>query len=118
MDAKTDIDVIVVGAGLAGLGAAARLRARGVSAIVLEASGRVGGRAWTTHPPELGGTWFDQGAMWLHAAERNPLVPIAKAAGETLIASDTFRTERTFIDGRLVTAAEAASYDATWTEFT
>ena len=118
MGTITEPDVIVVGAGLAGLGAAARLRALKKSAVVLEASGRVGGRAYTTHPPELGGCWFDHGAMWLHAAGRNPLVPIAEAAGEKLLKSDTFRTERTFVDGRLATAAENAAYEATWAEYT
>ena len=111
---SVDTDVIVVGAGMAGLAAAATLRQHGLRAVVLEASGRVGGRAYTSHPPELGGDWFDHGAMWLHTAERNPLVPIARAAGETLLASDTFRTERTFIDGRLTTVDEDAAYEATW----
>ena len=114
MHEAVDTDVIVVGAGMAGLAAAATLRQRGRSAIVLEASGRVGGRAFTSHPPELAGDWFDHGAMWLHTAERNPLVPIARAAGETLLASDTFRTERTFVDGRPTTAEEDAAYEATW----
>ena len=78
----SDVDVMVIGAGLAGLGAATALRAAGRSALVLEAADRIGGRAWTTHPAELGGVWFDMGAVWLHSAEINPLVPIAQAAGE------------------------------------
>lgn len=118
MSTITDTDVIIVGAGMAGLAAAKTLRARGVGAIVLEASHRVGGRAYTTHPPELGGSWFDHGAMWLHTAERNPLVPIAREAGETLIASDSFRTERTFIGDRQTTLEEDAAYDATWPAYT
>ena len=80
MDADTD--VVVIGAGLAGLGAAAALRAMGRSCVILEASGRVGGRAWTTNPASLGGVWFDMGAVWFHDAEHNPLVPIATAAGD------------------------------------
>ena len=73
-----DIDVVVIGAGLAGLGAAHRLRELGMHAVVLEAAGRIGGRAWTDHPPALGGAWFDMGAVWLHAAEQNPLAAIAE----------------------------------------
>ena len=65
----SDVDVAVIGAGLAGLGAATALRAAGRSALVLEASDRIGGRAWTTHPAQLGGVWFDMGAVWLHSAE-------------------------------------------------
>ena len=118
MIADSDDGVIIVGAGLAGLAAAAALRQRGIKAVVLEASARAGGRAWTTHPPELDGTWFDHGAMWLHAAERNPLVPIAREAGEPLIASDSFRTERTFIGTRAVTTDEHAAYEETWHSYT
>jgi monoamine oxidase len=112
-----DTDVIVIGAGLAGLGAAARLRERGLRAVVLEASDRIGGRAWTTHPPELGGVWFDMGAIWLHDADNNPLVPIARDAGETLLQSDQIRHERTFVGPRLATDAELADYDGAWRRF-
>ena len=64
-----DVDVVVIGAGLAGLGAATALRDAGRSAVVLEAADRIGGRAWTTYPAQLGGVWFDMGAIWLHSAE-------------------------------------------------
>ncbi|HVB67920.1 MAG TPA: FAD-dependent oxidoreductase, partial [Acetobacteraceae bacterium] len=75
----TEVDVVVIGAGLAGLGAAAALRQAGARAVVLEAAGRIGGRAHTVHAPELGGAWFDLGAIWFHNAEQNPLVPLAEA---------------------------------------
>ena len=108
MDA--DIDVAVIGAGLAGLGAATALRARGRSCAILEAADRAGGRAWTTYPAALGGAWFDMGAVWLHDAAHNPLVPIAEAAGDRLLRSDAIRTERTYIGNRLTTAAEDRDY--------
>ncbi len=76
--------VVVVGAGVAGLAAAARLRAARIPVIVIEASGRIGGRAWTEFPASLGGHAFDHGAQWLHAAERNPLVPLARQHGEAV----------------------------------
>src|SRR5271170_4232374 len=112
-----DIDVVVIGAGLAGLGAATALREAGRSCLILEASGRVGGRAWTTNPEALGGVWFDMGAVWFHDAEHNPLVPIADAAGERLLRSDKIRTERTYVGSRLMTGDEALSYDGAWTRF-
>lgn len=112
-----DIDVVVIGAGLAGLGAATALRRSGRGAVVLEAAGRIGGRAWTAYPEALGGVWFDMGAIWLHDAEHNPLTPIARAAGEGLLRSDVLRTERSFIGARLATEAELADYADAWPRF-
>lgn len=117
MPAMTDTDVIVIGAGLAGLGAATALRQRGIRCIVLEATTRIGGRAWTAHPPELGGVWFEMGAIWLHWAERNPLVPIARAAGETLLHAGELRRKRTFVGTREASAAEYADYDDAWDRY-
>ena len=112
-----DVDVVVIGAGAAGLGAASSLHRAGRSALVLEASGRAGGRAWTAHPPELGGVWFDMGAVWLHAAERNPLVPIAQALSHKLLRADELRQERTFIGSRLATDLELMDFHAAWPRF-
>lgn len=113
----TETDFVIIGAGLAGLGAATLLRAAGKAAVVLEASGRAGGRAWTDYPAALGGVWFDMGAVWFHDAEHNPLVPIARAAGDTLLRSDEIRQERTFIGNRLATEAELAACAAAWPEY-
>ncbi len=104
----TDIDVIVVGAGVAGLAAAAELRALGRACVVLEATGRIGGRAWTDNPAALGHAPFDRGASWLHEAERNPLVAIAHAHGERVANSESVRTRRMFIGGRLATKDEGS----------
>lgn len=56
-----DTDVVVVGAGIAGLSAAAELRRNGLEVVVCEARDRVGGRVWNTeiggHANELGGQW-------------------------------------------------------------
>jgi monoamine oxidase len=113
----TDTDVVVIGAGLAGLGTATALRDRGVTCVVLEANTRIGGRAWTAHPPELGGVWFEMGAIWLHTAERNPLVPIARAAGETLLRADELRRKRTFVGTREATPDEYADYNDSWDRY-
>ncbi|MGO9874386.1 MAG: flavin monoamine oxidase family protein [Acidimicrobiia bacterium] len=63
MSQRLDTDVVVVGAGLAGLSAARSLGAAGSHAVVLEARGRVGGRV-LNHDlgngdvVELGGEWI------------------------------------------------------------
>jgi monoamine oxidase len=107
-------DIVIIGAGLAGLGAATLLQQSGKRALILEASNRTGGRAWTAYPAALGGAWFDMGAVWFHDAEHNPLVPIARAAGDTLLRSDEIRRERTFIGNRLATASELTAYNNAW----
>jgi len=63
-DRRQHFDVIVVGAGLAGVTATRELRAKGKRVLLLEARGRVGGRTWTDtwqgHQIERGGTWVDR----------------------------------------------------------
>jgi monoamine oxidase len=113
----SDVDVVVIGAGLAGLGAARALRDAGRRAVMLEAADRIGGRAWTAYPAELGGVWFDMGAVWLHSAEINPLVPLAESAGEKLLRADELRRERTFIGQRPATPEEYEDYAASWGRF-
>ena len=74
-------DILILGAGAAGLGAAQRLKQSGLSFLVLEARARPGGRAWTV-PVE--NAIADLGCGWLHSADQNPLVPHAAAQGLTL----------------------------------
>ncbi len=76
-----DPDVIVIGAGAAGIAAARSLGAAGLTVAVLEARGRVGGRAVTTM---LRGHPIDLGAHWLHAGPINPLVALGARRGEPL----------------------------------
>jgi monoamine oxidase len=73
-----DVDVVIIGAGAAGIVAARRLAASPLSAMVLEATARVGGRAWTC---DFAGMQLDLGCGWLHSADRNPWTRIAEANG-------------------------------------
>lgn len=79
MSLPSSVDIAIIGAGAAGLGAANALRDSGLSTIVLEARDRVGGRAHTVAPAP--GIVFDVGCGWLHSADRNSFVPIAKQLG-------------------------------------
>jgi monoamine oxidase len=77
-----EFDVVVVGAGAAGVAAADRLASTGLSFVVLEARDRPGGRAWTVTP--AAGLSVDLGCGWLHSAENNPWAAIAVRQGRTL----------------------------------
>jgi monoamine oxidase len=114
VSALRDGGVVVVGAGAAGLSAALHLRRHGVPVVLLEASDRVGGRAYTACPALLGHAAFDHGASWLHAAQRNPLTSFAHPGEDTLTNSDEARSERLFVAGRPADAGEQAAYDAAW----
>jgi monoamine oxidase len=71
-------DLAIVGAGAAGIAAARESRKRGLTAVILEASDRVGGRASTI---AWQGRALDLGATWMHSASRNPLAPLAERLG-------------------------------------
>jgi len=66
--------VVVVGAGVAGLGAASALRDLGVPVVVVEGRDRVGGRVWTDRGVDLG-------AHWIHGTEGNPVTRLARLQG-------------------------------------
>ncbi|KWV90785.1 NAD(P)/FAD-dependent oxidoreductase [Erythrobacter sp. YT30] len=67
---KTEVDVAIIGAGLAGLLAARICEAAGLSVVVLEGEGRIGGRLYTLDDmpgkPEAGGIQVGAGYKRLH----------------------------------------------------
>jgi monoamine oxidase len=79
MSLPSSVDVAIIGAGAAGLGAANALKNSGLSVIVLEARGRAGGRAFTVQAAP--GVVFDVGCGWLHSADKNSFVEIAGRLG-------------------------------------
>lgn len=74
-----ETDVVVVGAGAAGLAAASRLQAAGLRFVLIEAKHRVGGRAFTD--TATFGVPFDRGCHWLHSGSLNPFTAIADRLG-------------------------------------
>lgn len=78
-------EVLVVGAGLAGIAAATRLEKRGVRVTVLEAKDSPGGRAATS---DALGRPVDLGASWLHGIKDHPLHDRARAGGLPLVPFD------------------------------
>ncbi|MFN7126746.1 MAG: flavin monoamine oxidase family protein [Allorhizobium sp.] len=74
------LKVIVVGAGLAGLTAAANLAEAGAEVIVLEARDRIGGRIFTDRSL---GVPVEHGANFIHGFNGNPAAELAAKAGAT-----------------------------------
>jgi monoamine oxidase len=109
-----DVDVVIVGAGAAGLAAAKTLRTAGRTFHVIEAMDRIGGRAWTTSGDF--GIPFDVGCAWLHAADRNPFFADAQAAGWTL-AHHEMRLDHLWFGSRRATAEEMAGMQVADTSF-
>ncbi|WP_417410321.1 flavin monoamine oxidase family protein [Hoeflea sp.] len=80
-----DVDVIVIGAGIAGLAAARRLVELGYETIILEADSAPGGRIktdWTLDAP------FELGAGWIHGPDGNPVSDLARAADASPFVTD------------------------------
>jgi monoamine oxidase len=74
-----EADIVVIGAGAAGIAAARRIQAANRSVIVVEAAGQIGGRCLTDISTfEVP---FDRGARWMHNPDTNPMIRLARNAG-------------------------------------
>src|SRR5437764_5924784 len=74
-----DADIVVIGAGAAGIAAARRIMAANRKVILLEATDRIGGRCMTD--TTTFGVPFDRGARWMHNPDTNPMIKLARGAG-------------------------------------
>jgi monoamine oxidase len=108
-------DVVIIGAGAAGLSAAKELRKRGIPFIVVEASHRIGGRAYSEEIAP--GVWFDLGCAYLdygpqfpeHVEESNPFIDFAKSQGELI---EEYRYGSHYVhNGRLLDGDEARALE-------
>ena len=76
---RSGIDVVVIGAGAAGIAAARRIVAAGRKCVVFEATRSAGGRCITD--TVAFGVAYDRGARWLHLPESNPVARLATQSG-------------------------------------
>lgn len=87
-------DVVVVGAGFAGLVAARDCALRGLSVLLLEARNRIGGRTFTTdfhnHRIELGGTWIHPSQPFVWSEVRRYALGITESPGVTAVNGSWF----------------------------
>jgi monoamine oxidase len=108
-------DVVIVGAGAAGVGASMLLERAGVPHVVLEAQDRVGGRAFTD---AINGVPFDAGCHWFHSADKNPLRIIADRLGHGYRKPHEWPSRPAFVDGRWIGPEERDRFDThIWSTF-
>src|SRR3954468_23066456 len=74
-----EADIVVIGAGAAGIAAARRIMAANRKVLVLEATGQIGGRCLTDSTTF--DVPFDRGARWIHNPDSNPMIKLARGAG-------------------------------------
>jgi len=86
------VDVVIIGAGAAGIAAARRLAAAGRRIAVVEAADRIGGRCFTD--TRTFGVPYDRGAHWIHMRDTNPLAQLAPRAGVEVYPASRGRTLR------------------------
>src|SRR5687767_8975755 len=103
------IDVIVVGAGMAGLGAARTLHDQGYRVVIVEARNRPGGRVWTSRAwPD---TPLDMGASWIQGTEDNPITELADRFDVARVPTDYEEATVYDVDGYEVDEEDAEEAD-------
>jgi monoamine oxidase len=89
------IDVVIIGAGAAGISAARSLHDHGIRFVVLEARERVGGRVWTHRDPrtpvpiELGAEFIHGSAEEIEKILEDARLPVVDIEGRRWMVSGT-----------------------------
>jgi monoamine oxidase len=83
--APSGVDVIIIGAGAAGIAAARRLIAARRKLTIFEATDRVGGRCFTD--TRTFGIPYDRGAHWIHMPDTNPIAELGLKTGLNIYAA-------------------------------
>ena len=104
---KSNCQLLIIGAGAAGIGAARAAACAGIDYLAVEASHRVGGRGLTEKLAP--GIPWDLGCHWLHSGSINPLASVARELG---VHYDTVHPSRGFyMNGTRLPDAEVAEYE-------
>ncbi|RMD40398.1 hypothetical protein DV735_g4716, partial [Chaetothyriales sp. CBS 134920] len=83
-----DVDVAIIGAGLAGLSAAEAIQTAGHSYTILEARDRVGGKTWSRTEPGKGGV-SEYGATWTNDVNQTKVFALVERFGLETIEQNT-----------------------------
>src|ERR1700692_987175 len=73
------LDVVIIGAGAAGIAAARKIAAAGRRYLIVEATDHIGGRCVTD--TKTLGVPFDRGAHWIYLPDLNPVVKLTPRRG-------------------------------------
>jgi len=112
MTISSQTDVIIIGAGVAGMSAAKELTKHGLSFVVVEASHRIGGRVYSEEIAP--GVWFDLGCAYVTTSDDpavvNPFVNIAKALGVEIGEDEAnlYNDPQYYYNGKKLVAREEA----------
>lgn len=106
-------DVVVIGAGSAGIAAARTLMAKGKSVVVVEGAARIGGRAYTES--DTFGVPFDHGCFNVMGPSNFAYLDEAKKAGFDLYNLKN-AGEAVFVNDQRATGSDRAEYNAAWRE--
>ena len=115
-DGRGEHDVVVVGAGLAGLTAARELIRLGHEVLILEASDRIGGRGFAA-PVGFGDerrvpVAIDYGGAWIHGVPTNPLTALVDQLGFDRVRSELELPY--YVDGRLASDEQQERFDTAY----
>lgn len=101
-----DAEIVVIGAGAAGIAAARRIAAAGRKVIVIEATPAIGGRCVTDSAAF--DVPFDRGARWLYNPDSSPIAKLARGVSMDLMPAP--RGQRIRIGRRNARAGEAEDF--------
>ena len=110
----TNPDVVIIGAGIAGIEAAKRLHKYGISFVMVEASNRIGGRVHTNN--DIFGVPFDTHAHWVNYPSGNPLIDYGNNNGFDVYRDP--RVSKSFVGNREATEEEYRDQNKTYSLFT